>query len=483
MANIQDTPTVQPHPLLRSTALVAGAGGVPGAKGAALITPPPVADQLPGWLAPLPMRNLDGARDAHVFSLDVAPGADMSALSPEQPITITGAMALGANETALIVGFDEPSGMYLPLGTGRAASGGAAITIDTMPDQGQIGPAGKSVGGMMTMLAYKIGAAKLGVDNPYPLLRSATVAGDGSVLYAEDGVGPLRARVQAAQRIALLVHGFTGDSRGMLQAMPLLQRQAVKPAPYDLLLAFDYENMNTRIQDSAALLKDRLAAIGLGPAHGKIMHLVAHSLGTQVSRWFVEREGGAAQVQRVVLLGPPNNGTPLVALRQWLSYLVGLGLNGLLTAVAPWTVLTWAVRGLSAVAAGAQKIDTTLDQLKPDSEFYRDMNRSVDPEIPYHVIIGDTHLVKPRLADPDDMRATLFQRVFNEQTRNRLFSLAFAGRPNDLAISLGSAQTILEFNPPRAPLPVATVVASDHISYFADRSPGLAALAAALADT
>ena len=429
MAHTHTEPEARPHPLLRSTALVAGAGGVPGAKGAALITPPPVADQLPGWLSPMPMRNGDGARDAHAFSLDVAPGADMSALSPEQPIIIAGAMALGADETALIVGFDEPSGMYLPLGTGRAASGGTAITIERMPDQGQIGPGGKSVGGMMTMLAYKMGASKLGVENPYPLLRSAKVGSDGAVSYDEDGVGPLRARVQAAQRIALLVHGFTGDTRGMAQAMPLLQRQAAKPAPYDLLLAFDYENMNTRIQDSAALLKDRLAAIGLGPAHGKTMHLVAHSLGTQVSRWFVEREGGAAQVQKVVLLGPPNNGTPLVALRQWLAYFIGLGLNGLLTAVAPWTVLTWAVRGLSAVVAGAQKIDTTLDQLKPDSEFYRDMNRSADPGIPYHVIIGDTHLVKPRLADPDDMRATLFQRVFNDQTRNRLFSWRLPAGP------------------------------------------------------
>ena len=45
------------------------------------------------------------------------------------------------------------------------------------------------------------------------------------------------------------------------------------------VLAFDYESLNEPIEQTARKLKERLAAVGLGPGHGKQLHLVAHGIG------------------------------------------------------------------------------------------------------------------------------------------------------------------------------------------------------------
>jgi len=60
---------------------------------------------------------------------------------------------------------------------------------------------------------------------------------------------------------------------------------------YDIVLTFD-ENIQTTIKENACLLGQRLQAVGLGTNHGKQLHIVAHSMGGLVARWFIEREGG-----------------------------------------------------------------------------------------------------------------------------------------------------------------------------------------------
>jgi len=61
---------------------------------------------------------------------------------------------------------------------------------------------------------------------------------------------------------------------------------------YDLTLCFDYQNLNTPIQDTAKMFKEKLEQAGLSEGHGKQLHIVAHSMGGLVSRWMIEQEGG-----------------------------------------------------------------------------------------------------------------------------------------------------------------------------------------------
>ncbi len=480
-------PRVEAHPILDSLAVSFGARAIDGAKAFGATSLPPIADAFPGALTPVPLGPGEGADGR--LTLDLKEGAPIDSVGSDTPVRVTTqAMdhdSAKSGDDVLLVGFDGESGMYLPMGFGAAGETGVEWAVTRLPSGQRDAPGGKSIGGALSMLALKLGASKIGLDNPYPLLRSAHAVkaerGGFRAEYDSDGATALQTRVASAQRIAVLAHGFTGDTRNMIAALPALDTFAPNRAGYDLVLAFDYETINTRIQDSALALKEKLAAIGLAPGHGKTVHLIAHSLGTQVSRWFIEREDGREIVTKAVLLGPPNDGTPLAAMQELLTVVVGLGLNGLLSVVAPWATLVWAIRALTSLVAGFEKIDTTLDQLKPGSDFYRDLNRSDDPGIPYRVIIGNTFKIQARPIDPKDSAGALLRQVFSENTRNRLLSLVFANQPNDLAISLASAERLATITPSRVPNPKTNTVACDHLSYFSSPA-GLAALAAAVAD-
>ncbi len=387
------------------------------------------------------------------FSLDIAPD-DIDQISSEQPLTLKSNQAIAKDESLLVCYKDAATGLYVPNGFGYKVRGGAELKLIKVPDGAQ--PGAKDLFGAVQMLVFKF-AGKIGFENPYPLLRAAWVNDDGLAEYDNGEVTQLRDKVKQAQRILLLVHGFTGDTRFMVVGQSVLKSVQAGFVDYDLVLTYDYESINTTIQDSARQLKAKLAQIGLGPDHGKTVHLVAHSLGTQVSRWFVEQEGGNKIVEQVVLLGPPNNGTSLAVVQKWLTYLVGLGLNGLLSAVSPALALAKLVHALSVVVGGVEKIDTTLDQLEPNSEFYQGLNGSPDPQVPYHVIIGDTSKVNGK-----GESVTLLQRLYPS------ISLLFAGQPNDIAISVNSAQTVATLD--RTPSPSVRVVACDHLSYFSIKS-------------
>jgi hypothetical protein len=182
------------------------------------------------------------------------------------------------------------------------------------------------------------------------------------------------------------------------------------------------------------------------------------------------------------MMGPPNNGSPLAVLQEWATYLIGLALNGLLTLINPASVLVYLVRFASAAAAGFEKIDTTIDQLKVNSEFYKDLNGSGDPKVAYYVVVGDTKQIEVSATGTEDQGnalARVARRVFSPRTGHRILSLAFANRPNDMALSVASAEIVATLTPARNPIPAVAVVDCDHISYF-DTEAGLKALSIAL---
>ena len=164
----------------------------------------------------------------------------------------------------------------------------------------------RSLGGSLRILFQKVVARAFGTEYHYPILAAADVSEDFRVRYEPD-VPSIRGRLAKANKIVLFVHGIIGDTREMAASL----RRAGVADRYDLVLTFDYENLQDPIADTARALKDRMAAVGLGPPdHGKSLDIVAHSMGGLVSRWFIEREGGNRVVRRLVMLGTPNGGSP-----------------------------------------------------------------------------------------------------------------------------------------------------------------------------
>ena len=135
-------------------------------------------------------------------------------------------------------------------------------------------------------------------------LRWIDFKADGSIEHRTDNVA---SKVAAARRVLLLVHGIIGDTSGMAAGV----RACGLDSQFDLVLAYDYENLATPIGETARLLKAQLEAVGLSDADDRHLTLLVHSMGGLVSRWFIEREGGHRLVDHLVMCGTPNNGSPL----------------------------------------------------------------------------------------------------------------------------------------------------------------------------
>ncbi|MFM6282490.1 MAG: esterase/lipase family protein, partial [Dolichospermum sp.] len=172
---------------------------------------------------------------------------------------------------------------------------------------------------------------------------------------------------------------------------------------YDLVLTFDYENINTDIPEIARILKKKLEDVDLKANHRKVLHIVAHSMGGLVSRWFIEREGGNQVVQHLVMLGTPNAGSPWPTVQDIATVALGIGLNSLST-------VAWPVKVLGGLVSGLEAVDVTLDQMKPSSPFLRTLAASPDPGIPYSVIAGNTSIMRAALVAEGKKEST-FQRL------------------------------------------------------------------------
>lgn len=229
---------------------------------------------------------------------------------------------------------------------------------------------------------------------------------------SQPNLAAVKKRVDSAQKIVLYIHGIIGDTAsivGSVQQAKVEVNEQLRPLQelYDLVLTFDYENLHTTIEENARSLKQRLEAVGLGANHGKELHIVAHSMGGLVSRWFIEQEGGNQVVQHLVMLGTPNAGSPWPAVQDMIFALLGWGLNQMPEIVWPAKVVADLVaKSIEFVEAN----DHALDQMQPDSEFFGAIANNRDPQIPYTIIAGDRSI--PILKQQSNRLRLLNEKLF-----------------------------------------------------------------------
>lgn len=399
------------------------------------------------------------------------------AVTPEEPLRIEVPATAAKGEHVLPVGFDGE--FFLPLGRAvRKADGGTEVVIERLPgDHGQASlpeAARRSLGGSIKIFFQKVVCGVLGREFEYPILAAADVdetGGKEEVVYEKDAEN-IRARVSRARNILLLVHGVIGDTleirRGMRRAKVGPEKTPVDSL-YDLVLTFDYENLNTSIEDVARKLKERLEAVGLGPEHGKELTIVAHSMGGLVSRWFIEREGGNKVVQRLVMCGTPNGGSPWPGVHDWAISTLAIGLNGLAT-------LAWPAAVVGGLVAAIERVDVNLDQMQPGSPFLKELTRSPDPSVPYTMLSGDTSLAPAALVvDQSGLSPAgrLLARLLSKPVLHGLADTLFRDQANDVAVSVVSMGDVPG---PWNPAYDVRAVACDHMSYFSHKA-GLDALA------
>jgi Caspase domain/PGAP1-like protein len=430
---------------------------------------PPLLRDDPATSQPFQFATTRGSAPA-LTVLVLSEVENWQAVTPEQPLVLHVDQLVADGEHVLPVAWDGE--FYLPLGRAQPGAGGSTEII--LEQLVQPVATARDLRGSIRILFRKIIGQRLGLGYDYPLLTHATVADDGTVAYERDG-NAIRAAVTSADRILLYVHGIIGDTRGMVSSSRpehLALGAFVEPVGtrYQLLLAFDYENINTPIDETARDLKSRLATVGLGERHGKTLDVVAHSMGGLVTRWMIERENGDTIVNRLVTLGTPNGGSPWATLETWATTLLALGLNGLAGAF-------WPAGILAGLLAALEKVDVALDQMTPQSEFLTKLAASPDPHRPYQVIVGNRSLVASVADDQRERLARLLGRLSPRRAVDAAVTGAFLGQPNDLAVSVGSARNLVL---DRTPAPVFHEIACDHMTFFSTM-PGLIALAEALA--
>lgn len=479
LTELADGVTIEGHPGLKAQARLSTLHE--GARDVGNLALPAAFRAHPELGAPFDFRPSRGG-DAGSSVIMLSEVEQPDAVTPDSPLIICTDAPLGPHEMLLPIGYDPASGLFLPLGSAQRTASGLRIRIDRLP-----GPTSDSrdVKGSIKLFFQKVIGEKLGLDGATTRLTVATVDDKGQVAYDASPV-TVPEKVEAARRILLYVHGFTGDTRGLVASSRGLPYPVPNPPPalvdqYDLVLAFDYESINTPVEQTAIALKTHLADVGLGVGHNKTLHIVAHSLGTLVTRWFIERDGGHKVVGKAVLVGPPNNGTPWATLEDWAIVGLGMAINGLAAAIWPPAAIPALVGTISAIVAGAEKVDTTLDQLKPASPFYKVLNASEDPKVPYAVIAGNTakiHAATPATATAERaLLERLVERLASKPTRTAIADLVFFGQPNDTGISV---ESMISLPAGREPAVRIQELPCDHVSYFCTEV-GLRALAEALA--
>jgi pimeloyl-ACP methyl ester carboxylesterase len=381
-------------------------------------------------------------------------------LSRDNPLKIKFSSPIADNELLIPLGYDKASGLYLPLGSANTEGG---LSIDMLPTESPSGERG--MGSSFKIFLKKMLVKPLTGEFEYPLLQAVDYTDDPEVFTYSTDTEALKKRVQSANKIVMFIHGFAGSTSELPKA---LSRNFAKngkklSGTYDLALTFNYESINTSIEKTAELLETKLAEVGLKPGHGKQFHIIAHSMGGLVSRWFIERRSGKSVVNQLMMLGTPNAGSAIPALHEKLRVIFTMLANGV-PFFRPWaTPIGWL----------GKAVDTALVTIKeqvPNSPFFQMLNESPDAGVPYRIVVGNTKLL---ITPKKDVEGT-FSKIIEHFRSRKMYAVSdsFFGEANDIVVpdaSIGSAglQKNVKIE----------VVAAHHFSYFVPEADGLKTLA------
>jgi len=462
--------TIEGHPTFRASArLTTVSLSTHDLEGVSL---PRILRDDPAVSRPLALFTSRGT-DPGVSVLELTDMVQPASVTPDSPLRVTVPVPLAANENVLPLAYDGE--FFLPLGrvVGRSADS-TEIALDRLPSP--LADA-RSLGGAIKIFFDKVISRVMGTEFEYPILAAVEVSPNGTVNPIRDNA-QVRQRVSAAKKILLFVHGIIGDTQSMVPSVQLAKLANAQPLAslYDVILTFDYENLNTTIEDNGRALKARLEAVGLGVGHGKAFDIAAHSMGGLVSRWFIEREGGNRIARRLIMLGTPNGGSPWPRVFDWATVALGLGLNNL-------TTIAWPASVVGSLVGQIESPTVALDEMLSNSKVLAALKASADPGIPYVMLAGQTSIIPAATAAPDAAKPSPLSRLLVRLTSPKLlYEVAnpfFLGQTNDVAVSVASMENIAAGRTPACDV---RPVACDHLSYFSDPA-GLKALAQALSDS
>jgi pimeloyl-ACP methyl ester carboxylesterase len=252
----------------------------------------------------------------------------------------------------------------------------------------------------------------------------------------------------------ILLHGLLGDTGSMAKGLfDATDGPGSVMDRFDLVLAYDYENIATRIEETAQLFANELGKVGIGKADDKHVTILAHGLGGLVARWYIEQAGGAEAVDHLIMCGAPNGGSPLgqVGLaRKILGGLASLAFNML----GPIGMIS-SVPAVLLVMEKSKKFTVTLEQLAEQSPLLTTLDSSPAPGVRYSVIGGD---VSQFTGGDSASSKRLIEKVGKSAA-----AAAVLGSRHDVTASIASSTAV---NRSWQPAPMIYEIGCHHLNYF-----------------
>lgn len=411
-------------------------------------------------------RGITSSVEAHQSILEFS--RVRGVLNAEKPLKILPGTPLQQDEAILSVGYDVKHDIYLPLGFTNAA-GEVIITELPSPTDMMIGSdqaylaqdlqSTKDIPGSIKLFFHKVVWSKLSGRHDYDKLTLIRPNGDTlqKIVYKGRKDSERTALTTALQKaegkdILLLAHGFTGDTDDMVEGIfdrtDLHQR-------FGAVLAFDYENLYTKIPDAAEKLGKMLKDCGLSD---KRVTVVGHSMGGLMARSWIEQHGGDELVQKLIQVGTPNGGSSLVELRKKLIFWLTVGINGISFVQKHKSVFAFLSRMLG------NPLFNSFRQMSPESEFLTGLNQAENrTDVPYHLIAGDTTEIEA-IFDDDDPIWKKLKACFRDRSKFIFADYLLGNEANDMVVRLESMKAL--------PWDFAGIAEPkcDHLRYFENQS-------------
>src|SRR3954447_17909216 len=143
-------------------------------------------------------------------------------------------------------------------------------------------------------LLYPLGT-RTEVLRPDVRFRPGTQSPAVRALFADD---PLAARIPV-----LLVHGLV-DNRSVFAVM----RRSLRRRGFSTVCSWNYSPLLGDVAEGAAHLAEKVERICEETGHERV-HVVGHSLGGLIARYYVQRLGGSRRGDELVTLGTPHQGS------------------------------------------------------------------------------------------------------------------------------------------------------------------------------
>jgi len=383
--------------------------------------------------------------------LEIIDCQNAAAVTAENPMKLQFEGQKKEEEIIIPWGIDAETGLFYPVGT---SDENGEVLIQNLPSETSTQRT-RSLGGSIKIFFQKL----LRITYKHPLLQQAEVNENEELTYLEKDLPAIKETIikgDEVQNIAIFIHGIVGDTKEMTKSVRRVQLPDGRDlnAFYDLVLTFDYENLSTSIKETAKKLKIYLEKAGLGENHGHTVHVFAHSMGGLVSRWMIEKEGGDAVVSHLFQFGTPNGGSEWSNVQEMATLLLTQAINGA-AFLQPYLI------PLSLASRYLGKVQTTLEEMNPESDFLKDLNDGRKSPIPYTIINGNTQLI-PAMMTAE--KQNLFRRLLNRfksRIHYDLLDILIFKNPNDIAVTIESQAKLN-----RGTDLEKKIIGCDHISYF-----------------